>query len=86
MYKVLPPGVKSSITRSISKVYESYMADIEWDEDRYDLSDFIKEWKGIGETQRELGISHISSACKGKRKSAGGFKWMYKEDYENSLK
>lgn len=50
MYKVLPPGVKSSITRSISKVYESYMADIEWDEDRYDLSDFIKEWKDYIET------------------------------------
>jgi len=25
---------------------------------------------------------HISDVCKGKRKSAGGFKWMYLEDYE----
>lgn len=50
MYKVLPPGVKSSITRSISKVYESYMADIEWDEDRYELNDFIKAWKDYIET------------------------------------
>ena len=26
--------------------------------------------------------THISSCCTGKRKSAGGFRWMYKEEYE----
>lgn len=32
--------------------------------------------------ERELGINHrsISSCCKGKRKSAGGFRWMYLEE------
>lgn len=30
--------------------------------------------------------SHIASVCKGKRKHAGGFKWMYKEDYEKYIK
>lgn len=45
MYNTLPAGIKSSITRSISKVFEDYMADIEWSEERFELTDFIKTWK-----------------------------------------
>ena len=45
MYKTLPTGVKSSITRSISKIFEAYMANIEWDEERFNLEDFVKVWK-----------------------------------------
>ena len=43
--------------------------------------DFIREWKGASEVERVLGInnSHINACCKGKRKSAGGFVWKYKE-------
>lgn len=29
--------------------------------------------------------SSIAQVCKGNRKTAGGFKWMYKEDYEKML-
>ena len=43
---------------------------------------FIKVWNGIGEAQRELGITHVWDVCKGQRKSAGGFKWVYLADYE----
>ena len=43
--------------------------------------DFIIEWKSAAEVERMLGInnSHIIQCCKGKRKSAGGFVWRYKE-------
>lgn len=40
--------------------------------------EFIKEWPGQIDALRELGINHISSVCKGKHKSAGGFIWKYK--------
>lgn len=29
-----------------------------------------------------IGSSHISSCCTGKRQSTGGFRWMYKDDYD----
>ena len=43
--------------------------------------EFIKEWRSASEVERLLGInhSHIIQSCKGKRKSAGGFVWRYKE-------
>lgn len=44
MYKQLPSGVKSSITRSISIVFEKYMASIEWAEDRFSMEDFSQVW------------------------------------------
>ena len=42
--------------------------------------EFIREWLGAIESSRVLGIPHqnISSCCKCKRKSAGGFVWKYK--------
>lgn len=51
---------------------------------------FIKAWDSIKEAGISLSIfdSGISMACKGKLQSSGGFKWMYKEDYDkrfNSL-
>lgn len=51
MYKSLPTGVKSSITRSISKNFEKYMEKIEWREDLFQLDDFIAEWKNYIETE-----------------------------------
>ena len=50
MYKTLPAGVKSSITRSISKMFETYMADIDWNEDRFKMEDFIGKWRQYIET------------------------------------
>ena len=43
--------------------------------------EFIKEWQSAVEVKLVLGIdnSHIMACCKGKRKSAGGFIWRYKE-------
>ena len=45
MYKELPAGVKSSITRSMTSVFENYMASIEWDEDRFQMEGFISQWR-----------------------------------------
>lgn len=45
MYKSLLPSVKSSITKSISKVFEKYMGQIEWKEERFHLTDFMNTWK-----------------------------------------
>lgn len=40
---------------------------------------FVKEWQSSREAGRQLGIHGICSCLKGKRKSAGGFIWKYKE-------
>ena len=43
--------------------------------------EFIKEWPGALEVERELNINHsnIAACCKCKRNFAGGFVWRYKE-------
>jgi hypothetical protein len=38
----------------------------------------IAEYKSISDAERKNGISHISMCCSGKRKTAGGFIWKYK--------
>ncbi|MBE3102749.1 MAG: hypothetical protein IMZ40_00720, partial [Bacilli bacterium] len=45
MYKELPAGVKSSITRSISTVFEKYMASIDWSENQFKIEDFFQAWQ-----------------------------------------
>ncbi|AZV43620.1 hypothetical protein BAOM_3011 [Peribacillus asahii] len=46
--------------------------------------EFIKEWSSVKEA---TSISHgIRRVCKGRQKTAGGYKWMYKEDYDNIYK
>ena len=50
---------------------------------QYDLQDnFIKEWESVSEVARQLNINqkNISECCKGRRKTAGGYIWRYKED------
>lgn len=44
--------------------------------------DFIREWQSAAEVERVLDIcsSNITKCCKGKRKSSGGFIWIYKEE------
>ena len=44
---------------------------------------FIRKWSCAAEVKRELGINHgnIISCCKGKLKSAGGYKWMYASEF-----
>lgn len=41
---------------------------------------FIREWKSMIDVENELGInnSNITQCCRGKLKSAGGFRWAYK--------
>lgn len=40
--------------------------------------EFIKEFDCLITTQKELNLYHIRDVCEGKRKSCGGFKWVYK--------
>jgi len=49
----------------------------------YNIDEF-ESGKGAG---RKLKIFNtaISAACSGKTKTAGGFKWMYKEDYDKYI-
>jgi len=51
-------------------------------------NNFIKNWNSIREVERELNIfnSGITSCCKGRHKTAGGYRWMYKEDYNEYIK
>lgn len=48
--------------------------------------EFIKEYWGAKQAEQETGIhrSNITACCKNKPnfKTAGGFKWMYKEEYD----
>jgi hypothetical protein len=41
----------------------------------------------IAEVAVVLGIEsgNITAVCKGRRPNAGGFKWMYKENYDDLL-
>jgi hypothetical protein len=52
------------------------------------LGEFINEYESIAEASKATNIltSGIIRCCQGKHKKAGGFRWMYKEDYEKQLK
>ena len=43
--------------------------------------EFVKEWKSMNDVQRNLGYysQNISQCCTGKRKSANGFVWKFKD-------
>jgi len=43
---------------------------------------FIREWRGISEAEKELGIRNLSEACNGNRGKAAGFMWRF-ADLEN---
>jgi hypothetical protein len=49
---------------------------------------FVCEWAYIRLAGKTLNISesHISACCRNERKSAGGFVWKYKEDWEGENK
>lgn len=48
---------------------------------------YIDEYESASEAKRQLSISNvcISMACQEKRNQAGGFKWIFKEDYEKYI-
>ena len=43
-----------------------------------ETDEIIKEWECITIASKKLNILHITECCQGKRKTAGGYKWMYK--------
>ena len=47
---------------------------------------FIKRWECLAQIERELGInrSKTSLVCNKKRKSAGGYIWVFEQDYDFS--
>lgn len=51
-------------------------------------NNFVKEYQTLGQALKELNIkaNHISDCCLGKRKTCGGFKWRYSEDYYKTHK
>lgn len=46
---------------------------------------FISEWDSIVEAQKFYKINNVATVCKGRQKTAGGYKWMYKEDYDKLI-
>ena len=44
-----------------------------------DTNEIIKSFDSISQAIKETGITHISGVCLGNRRTAGGFKWKYKE-------
>jgi hypothetical protein len=51
MFKDLSPGIKISITRSITTAFEQYMNRIDWNESEMDLSAFIADWRDYIQNQ-----------------------------------
>ena len=41
----------------------------------------IKMYSSASEAQRETKILHIDAVCRGERNKAGGYKWIYLDDY-----
>ncbi len=89
----IPNPCNYKITRNIDgNIWNNSIDNIEWVETydqskhvssvvkQYDMNgSYIKTWGSIKEAASVLKIHYqcISSACRGKAKSAGGFKWQY---------
>lgn len=43
----------------------------------------IAIFNSMSEAERITGINNISNCCNGKRKTAGGYIWIYEDDYDN---
>lgn len=91
------PGVRNYLKKG-SKIGKcSYSAQAEkeksgWIKNRVTVqldkdNRFVKEWESMSLINKEIGVSTscLSNVCKGKRKTAYGFKWMYKEDYDKLM-
>ena len=44
--------------------------------------DFVKKWYSITNVKQQMNINNISLCLNNKRKTAGGYKWGYANDYE----
>lgn len=63
MYKSLSPNVKISITRSITQTFEQYMSNINWNQDKFNIENYIASWQKYI-TTRALWYSEISDEIK----------------------
>lgn len=43
---------------------------------------YIREWPSLTSVAKALGILNLDRCCRGKCETAGGWKWMYADDYE----
>jgi DNA-binding transcriptional regulator LsrR (DeoR family) len=43
---------------------------------------YLNEFKSMEIAMKETGATNITNVCKGRSKSSGGFRWIYKEEYE----
>jgi predicted transcriptional regulator/ribosomal protein S27E len=48
---------------------------------------YLDEFESASEAARQFDLYNdsVSNVCRGKQKTVGGYKWMYKEDYEKML-
>ncbi|WHY79022.1 hypothetical protein QNH20_07795 [Neobacillus sp. WH10] len=46
----------------------------------------INTFESSAEARRQTGIVKIGEVCNGNRRLAGGFKWMFKDEYLENLK
>ncbi|WP_299831512.1 zinc-ribbon domain-containing protein [uncultured Metabacillus sp.] len=44
--------------------------------------EYVREWNSVQEAQKYYNINNISTVCQGRQNTAGGYRWMYKEDYD----
>lgn len=84
-----PDSVKKQISETKRKNYhpfrgvkgkDHYFSKAVYQIDK-NTDEIIKKWDSITEAQQELKIKHISSVCNNKRKTAGGFKWVFVKNY-----
>ena len=75
-----PEGFFEKMAANREKAYEKIK--IKVIQINNNTGEILKIWDSAADVERELGIYHsnITACCKGKKKSAGGFKWKY---YEN---
>jgi hypothetical protein len=55
---------------------------------QYTISgDFVAEYKSAHDAARTLNIqfTNICKVCRGERKTAGGFVWRFKEEYDSGI-
>jgi hypothetical protein len=78
-YKDKPGPYNGKTHKEKSK--EKIRKKLEIQVDQYDTNGiYIRSWESIKSATEGLGINHISSCCKGKCKTAGGFIWRYKNN------
>lgn len=61
---------RKKLSRAVSKPVDQYELD----------GTFVKSYYGASEARRQTGITHIDDCAAGRRKTAGGYLWRYRED------